>query len=250
MPYLGDYIGHLLSEVTNARVQADLESVRIAEIYASHPLLRNMPVPHFRLPNVDLDVPVAISDMETAEDAETTDRVLNNMRESFVRVLDFHVKSANFKLSEKDKDRIDRELDKKVLLLRKQPPTIKRAKALTVPEKEKLARQLSVTTITDELISAAVKVIEPQAKKEADGPERLQKMKKDLNKAALMEFSKYLHENTRLNVFATSSELKEIARGSEPGSIMVTLRLSITEEAFEWSVAESEGEAREMLVPE
>lgn len=247
MPRLGDYIGHLLSEVTNARVQADLESVRIAEIYASHPLLRNMPVPHFRLPNVDLDVPVAISDMETVEDAETTDRVLNNMRESFSRVLDFHVKSANFEISEKDKDRLESELDKKVLLLRK--PSIKKAVS-KVSEKEKLARQLSVTTISDEMISAAVKVIEPKAKKEVGGPERLQKMKMELNKAVLMEFSKYLHENTRLNVFATSSELKEITREAEPRSIVVTLRLSITEEAFEWSVAESEGEARALLVPE
>ncbi len=247
MPYLGDYIGHLLSEVTNARVQADLESVRIAEIYASHPLLRNMPVPHFRLPNVDLDIPVAISDMETVEDAETADRVLDNMRESFGRVLDFQVKNANFKISEKDKARLEKDLDKKILQ-RKKP--LKKAGALKVSEKEQLARRLSVTAITDEMVSAAVEVIEPQAKEEVNGPERLQKMKKDLSKAALMEFSKYLHENTRLNVSAKSSELKEIGRGSGPSSIMVNIRLSITEEAFEWSIAESEGETQELLVPE
>ncbi len=60
MPTLGDYLGCLLAEITAARLQADLASVRIAEMYASHPLLRKMSVPRFRLPNVRLDVPVAV----------------------------------------------------------------------------------------------------------------------------------------------------------------------------------------------
>ncbi|MEJ2127120.1 MAG: hypothetical protein P8X84_06440 [Candidatus Bathyarchaeota archaeon] len=50
MPNLGDYLGNLISEVTLARMQADIEAVRIAELYSSHPLLKNMPIPHFRLP--------------------------------------------------------------------------------------------------------------------------------------------------------------------------------------------------------
>ena len=64
MPYLGDYVGHLLSEITIARVQADLEAVRMAELYANHPLLKHLPVPHFRLPTMTLDVPVVVSGME------------------------------------------------------------------------------------------------------------------------------------------------------------------------------------------
>src|SRR3954464_7628945 len=66
MPYLGDYLGHLLSEITTARVQADLESVRIADLYASHTLFKHMAVPRFRLPNVTIDAPVVITRMEEA----------------------------------------------------------------------------------------------------------------------------------------------------------------------------------------
>src|ERR1044071_5280346 len=66
MPYLGDYLGHLLSEITNARVQADLESVRVADLYASHPLLKHMAVPRFRLPNVTIDAPVVMRNMDEA----------------------------------------------------------------------------------------------------------------------------------------------------------------------------------------
>ena len=64
MPYLGDYLGHLLSEITIARMQADLEAVRVAELYATHPLLRTFPIPHFRLPDVDLDIPVVIQKLD------------------------------------------------------------------------------------------------------------------------------------------------------------------------------------------
>ncbi len=55
---LGDYLGHLLSSVTKARMQADLETIRIAEQYQSHPLLKHFPVPRVRLPQVELNIPV------------------------------------------------------------------------------------------------------------------------------------------------------------------------------------------------
>src|SRR2546425_6475217 len=64
MPALGEYLGTLLAEITSARLQADLESARIAQLYASHPLLQHMPVPRFRLPNVVLDLPVAVEKID------------------------------------------------------------------------------------------------------------------------------------------------------------------------------------------
>jgi len=66
MPFLGDYLGHLLGEVTIARMQADLETMRVAELYASHPLLKHMPVPHFRAPQIDMDIPVVIHGVENS----------------------------------------------------------------------------------------------------------------------------------------------------------------------------------------
>ena len=73
---LGDYIGRLLSEVTHARVQADIEAVRVAEVYSSHPLLRNFPVPRIRFSNVDMSVPVVISEVEDEEqETSSVDKV-------------------------------------------------------------------------------------------------------------------------------------------------------------------------------
>ncbi len=64
MPYLGDYLGLLLSEIAIARSQVDLESIRIAETYASHDLLKHFSIPHFKLPNVTLDIPFVVQEME------------------------------------------------------------------------------------------------------------------------------------------------------------------------------------------
>jgi len=89
MPNLGDFLGHLMSEVTIARVHADVESIRIAELYASHPLLVNLPVPHFRLPNIEIDVPVVVKTMEEEQPGQPARGApsLKEMRNKFSDVL-------------------------------------------------------------------------------------------------------------------------------------------------------------------
>ena len=61
MPKLGEFIGALLSDVVQARVRADLEAVRVAEAYSGHELLKHLPVPRFRLPDITVDVPVLVT---------------------------------------------------------------------------------------------------------------------------------------------------------------------------------------------
>lgn len=63
MAELSDFLGHILEEVTRARVLADAEAVRIAKRYASDPdgLLRYFPVPRVRLPNVEITAPMIVS---------------------------------------------------------------------------------------------------------------------------------------------------------------------------------------------
>lgn len=62
MADLGEYLGHLLCEVTRARMRADMEAVRVAREYVSDEsqLLRHFPVPRMRLPTLEITVPVQI----------------------------------------------------------------------------------------------------------------------------------------------------------------------------------------------
>lgn len=61
MPKLGEFIGALLSDAAQARVQADMEALKIAEAYSSHELLKHLPVPRFRLPDITVDFPVLVT---------------------------------------------------------------------------------------------------------------------------------------------------------------------------------------------
>src|SRR6267154_326622 len=66
MPKLGDFIGALLSDAVQARVRADIEALKVAEAYSGHDLLKYLPVPRFRLPDITVDFPVIVSSLEGA----------------------------------------------------------------------------------------------------------------------------------------------------------------------------------------
>jgi hypothetical protein len=58
---LRDLLGALASGVTSARAHADAEAMRIARIYRADPLLRTLPVPLFRLADLTISMPLAIT---------------------------------------------------------------------------------------------------------------------------------------------------------------------------------------------
>lgn len=63
MTDLSDFLGHILQEVTRARVFADQEAVRVAKRYAADPdgLLKHFAVPRVRLPNIEITAPLVVS---------------------------------------------------------------------------------------------------------------------------------------------------------------------------------------------
>lgn len=232
MPYLGDYLGHLMTEITNARVQADLESVRLAELYASHPLLKYMPVPHFRLPTVTMDVPVGIKEIESEKKgAQTPDQILANMRRNFDKFLIPHLKSTGIKPEQETIKKISQALDDKLVSLKPIPE---------IP--------LSITHITDEFVNSVIKVLrESGTEKETLLEEgRLDQLAEELKHSSYVEFSHFLRSPPRLDVLVTTAELRE----SGPRDILANLRLTISESGVEWTTIESKGKTQNRLVPE
>ena len=229
MPYLGDYIGHLLSEVTMARVQADLEAVRLAEMYAGHPLLKHMPVPRFRLPTLTLNVPVAIQAMEEAKagDSPRGDVPLPVVRERFAKLLDQHLERAGISLSDQERSARDQAL----------------ALLTSSPDKPPYV-SVSVTHLGDELVRTAMKAV-GNAERKVE-PAALEKLADGLKAAVQKEFANLRTAPPRLHVLVTTAELR--AAGTQ--DLLAQLHLSISEEAFEWSVVESQGKTSTRLVPE
>lgn len=58
---LADYTGYILTEIISAREMADRHSRALAEVYAKDPVLQFFAVPRFKVPKMELTIPVLIS---------------------------------------------------------------------------------------------------------------------------------------------------------------------------------------------
>lgn len=61
---LSDYLGYLFAEISKARDMADRYSKEIALVYAKDDILRHFSVPRFKIPKMDLTIPVLVSGMQ------------------------------------------------------------------------------------------------------------------------------------------------------------------------------------------
>lgn len=228
MPYLGDYVGKILSEIANARFQADLEAVRLAELYLSHPLLRHLPVPHFRIPTLTLDVPVAIRGMtgENGPDGRISFKILRRIHRKFDALLETHLKQVGIVLSKQEQERLHSELTRKLFAL-KQP--------LTMP--------LCITHIADDFTNTVLTVLREMENERADD---LKNLADNLKEMIHVTFSSLLQVPARLDVLVTSDELQRVG----PSDFLARLHFSISEEGVEWSVIESNEQFKTRLVRE
>jgi hypothetical protein len=232
MPNLGDYIGQLLSEITIARMHADLEAVRVAELYAGHPLLRNMPVPHFRLPDVQIDVPVVIKQMDEPPPEETPRGApsLAELRTAFDKVLS--------KWLVKERIRIKPEHEKKYKLMLDE-------KVATITQPVEVA--IDVKRIADELSGTIFHALaEAGGPLETRKPLQLKMLEEKLEAAVRIEFFKLRKPPPRLQALVTTMEIREAG----PSESITRLHLKITEEAVEWTTIESDSRKENRLVPE
>jgi hypothetical protein len=227
MPNLGDYLGNLISEVTLARMQADIEAVRIAELYSSHPLLKNMPIPHFRLPAVELDVPVVIKDLKVSEGKDTPRGTpsLAESRVAFNKVLAKALSEKKVRLSATQSKSLKKALDRKVV-------------SLTQPKEV----SVDVNRVAKEFSSAIVESL-ADSKLDAKSKEGLENKIYDL---ARVEFLNLRKEPSRLQVLVNTSQIREAG----PTETITKLHLRITEEAFEWTSIDLDGKKEDRLVIE
>ena len=230
MPYLGDYLGQLISEISMARMQADLETVRLAELYAAHPLLRTMPVPHMRLPNVDLEIPILVKESEAPREGESARGGLSpvSIRKKFGELLTAQLSKANITLSNAERKKLRSALDERLTLY-------------SMP----VETSVDVKRVADDLTTLAIRTISAIGR--ASVTEEIPEMfSTDLKEAVRLEFLKLRPPPPRLMVLVTSAEIREA--GSTEN--ITRLRLKISEQGLEWTTVESEGIQSERLIPE
>jgi hypothetical protein len=232
VPRLGDFLGLLLAEVSNARMQADLEAVRIGELYSSHPLLRSMPIPRVRLPELTVDVPLMIGDVEEPRPDESPrggiPRAVRS--EHLLAVLRRHFSQAGMDLTDSELDSL-------------REPLAQSLEGSDVP----IDVDIDTNRVADGFVDSAIKSISEIRRSPGNARPMLPEAAlKNLRSAMRLEMVSLRTRPPRLNVIVTASELSAAAMAEN----VTRLRLTIAEQGLEWATFESEGRTRTRLVPE
>jgi hypothetical protein len=74
-PKLSEVLGALVASVAYGRQVADMEALRIARRYEQNELLKGLPVPRLRLSQVNISLPVILSEVIPGKPAERNDPV-------------------------------------------------------------------------------------------------------------------------------------------------------------------------------
>lgn len=85
---LKDYIGKIYKEVTNAKVQSDIETLAIAQEYVANPMLKHFAVPNIRIKDMEITVPVAVDKTQTVTTAYTEREIQDVYEAAFYKVSD------------------------------------------------------------------------------------------------------------------------------------------------------------------
>jgi hypothetical protein len=233
MNYLGDYLGQLLAEISMARMQADLETIRLAELYASNPLLRTMPVPHMRLPEVELDIPILVQSSDGAREGESVrgGARIGDMRLKFDEQLVIFLSKARVKLSATENTTLRAALEERWEMTRA-PMEI----------------SIDVQSVADDLCATTVKVIKRLKCFGSGKAEALisPSLENEFRDRVRMDFLKLRTSPPRLTVMMTCSDL-HAAGASE---CLARLRLKVAEQGMEWARIESDDGESFTLVPE
>lgn len=78
MPTLQEYIGSLVSSISDARMMSDARSAMLAEEYAKHPILQHFSIPRMRIDDVEMEIAVSLDNID--EVVQTTVEPIDNTK--------------------------------------------------------------------------------------------------------------------------------------------------------------------------
>jgi hypothetical protein len=234
MPNLNEYIGSIISSITNARVMADIQTVKVAEEYAKHDLLKHFAIPRMRVGDVELTIPVALDAL--TEKTQTEYQPIDNTK----------FNSLMYK-----------ELTNSLGLTSLPSKASKALRSQLAQGTHELEQSLrigqDITPLNNYSQLAAQQLIKLADEFNLVSRENVQKLKADQIAARVAKVAeqeiKVLSQRSvieNLNVIAESHKLRE----EKPENI-IYIKLKITEDGMEWQqMQNSDGETSRRLLPE
>ena len=229
MVELGTVISAVLEEITRARAAADAETVVLADAYARDRLMRHMPIPRFRLPEVTVDLPLVVDEVDNGGDTPKLPAVPSQkQRQSMLAAAS---RAAGTTLTRAEQETIHEGLTATAEKLNALPRTSLTRREITRHLQGAAIRGLSeVSQSRDKRISES----ESRAFEDAIG-----RILGDLIDAAT-------HRASRMQVRARTQDVQS---QPDPSRVM-SLRLTISEEDYELTLGEADGSEVEYFGPE
>jgi hypothetical protein len=250
MAKLKDYLGSLVKDLNEARYRADIESARIAQLYANDPILKHFSVPRMKILETELTIPIAIESLEHSVSVEH-DPIDNNtlFKEVYNEVKDvLETKSFNANLSKSLKKSIYEDIKNLETEIKGGEDTIK-----------------SIENFANKVASRSIGEIKKDPKERVKLRSRLKKidivsddlkrehhlktmlaanMKQHLVK--VVKAPRMIEKIENAHITAESAKLKEYS----PQQI-VYIKMKVTEESMEWqTMLDDEGKVVPKLMAE
>jgi len=234
MPKLNDYIGSLVSSITNARVMSDIQTVKVAEEYAKHKLLKHFSIPRMRIDDIEMTIPIALDEIN--EKIETEYEPIENTKFNAIVYKELVNNLGLTKLPSKISQNLRTEIAKQTQ---------------TLEHNIRITKDLSFLKIYSKELTSLVLNLEKEIqspKVELKRKINLEDMPKYLEKILSQEINITSQRKTieDLNVIVEAHKLRE----QKPENI-IYIKLKISEDGMEWNRTENnEGEIESKLLPE
>lgn len=225
MADLGDIIGSMMSGIIRARRLADEETAALAEYYRENPLLEELTVPRVRIPELTIDFPIILENLNEGESPQLEDT--NKIKKAIVDQLNLSLTSNNIRPTGTFKRTFQTKVGAKLTALKKQTGSV---------SKETVVREVH-KAFTESLKSSGTTLTRDQQIRIA----------KDLR--SVSSLSGFLSKPVAAGVLGNvrTSDVKEKATPDTVTRVKITIR----EEGLEWSTqATDSGGEKHTLQPE
>lgn len=244
MATLAELISALVSEFTAARVHADLEAVRVTEVYRRTPLLEGAPIPRFRLPELTIELPIGIEEIRGGLDA-LSDRYTPPQYALIREGVRDALSATTFSVTDDQQEGIAKELQRALEARWGEPPDLSSALSAVTH---------AVTAATDIVRTSKFDVTAPEEAKpdNEEFAERLRlrgamQFQRSLQARLHEALSAQLRNGPRVQIIAETSQLREV----KDSALITRLNVTLREDGFELvKIDRSDGSSVERLVPE
>jgi hypothetical protein len=234
MPKLNDFIGSLVSSITNARVMSDIQTVKVAEEYAKHNLLKHFSIPRMRIDDIEMTIPIALDVLN--EKTETEYEPIDNVKFNALVYKELVNNLGLSKLPSQDSQMLRSKIAKHTQVLEE---NIRITKDLSLLKDYCKDLTLLSLDLENKLLKRKSDI-----KSKIDLETLPQFLEKVISKEIKTTSQKQVIEE--LNVIAEAHKLKEHNSGN-----IIYIKLKISEDGMEWNTIEnSDGNIESKLLPE